>query len=122
MDSIPFFSELEPTDRDEFLHTHFEAVEANTGDVICAEGDVCNDFFVIARGVFDVIICGSKVADMSTGVFFGEIALLFEGVTVRSATVVAASRGLLLKLSSQSFQIFTVSLSEHVRDAPSPRR
>ncbi|MFO7571483.1 MAG: cyclic nucleotide-binding domain-containing protein [Gaiellaceae bacterium] len=59
------------------------------GTVLCKEGTVGQEFFVIVDGEAEVTRKGKKVAMRGGGDFFGEIALLTD--TKRTATVRATS-------------------------------
>lgn len=78
----------------------------NSGDTICTQGDVGNYFYIVhegkaickqkdAEGVFQV------VAELSSGNYFGEIALLTE--QTRQATVVADGALKVLALDKATF-------------------
>ena len=64
-----------------------EDVEAPPGKVLCKEGEVGQEFFVIVEGEVEVTKHGSRLAARGGGDFFGEIALLEQ--THRMATVTA---------------------------------
>lgn len=62
----------------------------NQGDVIVKEGDVGGvGFYLVLDGEVDVVKGGEKLAALGKGEFFGEIAVLLEKDTPRSADVVA---------------------------------
>jgi len=62
-----------------------EDVEVPAGKVLCKEGDVGQEFFVIIDGTVEITRKGKRVAKRGAGDFFGEIALLEK--TRRMATV-----------------------------------
>ena len=64
-----------------------EDLEVPPGKVLCKEGEIGREFFVIVDGEVDVTRNGRRVATRTGGEFFGEIALLEE--TRRTATVTA---------------------------------
>lgn len=64
-----------------------EDLEVPPGKVLCKEGQLGREFFVIVDGEVEVTRGGKHVATRSGGEFFGEIALLEE--TPRTATVTA---------------------------------
>lgn len=59
------------------------------GTVLCKEGGVGGEFFVILDGTADVTRSGKRLATRSAGEFVGEIALLT--TSRRTATVTATS-------------------------------
>lgn len=71
------------------------------GRVLCREGTVGEEFFVIVAGRAEVAIGGERVADLGPGSFFGEMALLDGGPRV--ATVTAATEMELLVLNRREF-------------------
>ena len=83
-----------------------EKVTVTAGDVIVAEGDEADAFYVIVDGVFSVHAKGERdeplrYDDMTAGAYFGEIGLI-ERVP-RTATVAAVTDGKLLRVEGQSF-------------------
>jgi CRP/FNR family transcriptional regulator, cyclic AMP receptor protein len=64
-----------------------EDLEVEPGTVLCKEGELGREFFVIVDGEVEVTREGKRVATGGGGEFFGEIALLEE--TPRMATVTA---------------------------------
>ena len=67
------------------------AVDVPVGRVLCAEGAIGAEFFVIARGTAHVERAGRRIATLEPGQTFGEVALLGrDSVPCRTATVVAA--------------------------------
>jgi CRP/FNR family cyclic AMP-dependent transcriptional regulator len=64
-----------------------EDLEVPPGKVLCKEGEIGHEFFVIVDGEVEVTRNGKRVATRGGGEFFGEIALLEE--TRRTATVTA---------------------------------
>jgi CRP-like cAMP-binding protein len=100
---IPLFSALE---RAEFLEVlaRMERREAQPGETIVREGAEGDSMFVIVEGEAEVVRQASEggsvtVARMGEGEFFGEMALLSEGV--RLASVVAVGQVVLLELTRQ---------------------
>ena len=59
------------------------------GSAVTSEGETGAGFFVIAEGTASVSVDGELRATLGPGDYFGEIALIDEGV--RSATIVAAT-------------------------------
>jgi CRP-like cAMP-binding protein len=64
-------------------------LQLSEGAVLCKEGTIGQEFFVIVDGTAEVTRKGKKVAVRGGGDFFGEIALLTD--TKRTATVKATT-------------------------------
>ena len=64
-----------------------EDVEVPAGKVLCKEGEVGREFFVIIDGEVEITKNGKRLATSAGGEFFGEIAILEQ--TRRMATVTA---------------------------------
>jgi ATP-binding cassette subfamily B protein len=105
LSAVPLFSEL---DRDVLtdLSTAFESQLFAAGEVIFAEGESGDAFYVIARGVVDVVHASDTgvedvLAVLEDGDFFGEMALLSH--ERRNATVRSRGSSTLLRLDRRSF-------------------
>jgi CRP-like cAMP-binding protein len=79
-----------------------EDLEVDKGTVLCREGDVGDEFFVIVEGKTDITRKGKKVAIRGGGEFVGEIALLEK--TKRMATVTAKTPLRLFVLRGADFR------------------
>src|SRR4051794_38481339 len=77
-------------------------LDVPAGTVLCSEGARGREFFVIIEGEAAVSRGGTQVATVSSGDFFGEIALL-EHVR-RTATVTATTPLRFFVVSDQAFQ------------------
>ena len=64
-----------------------EDLKIEAGTVLCREGSLGREFFVIVDGVAEVTKDGKRLATRQAGEFFGEIALIT--TTKRTATVTA---------------------------------
>ena len=64
-----------------------EDLKIEAGTVLCKEGGLGREFFVIVDGIAEVTKSGRHLATRQAGEFFGEIALLT--TTKRTATVTA---------------------------------
>ena len=76
-------------------------VTATQGDVVVAEGEPGQRFFVIGSGRVDVTMAGRHVRELGPGGWFGEIALLRD--VPRTATVTASEDTVLWALERDSF-------------------
>jgi CRP-like cAMP-binding protein len=79
-----------------------EDLEVPAGKVLCSEGDIGQEFFVLVEGKTDVTSKGKRVATRGDGDFVGEIALLED--TKRTATVTAKTPLRLFVLTRQDFR------------------
>ena len=79
-------------------------VSAAPGDVLVEEGEAGDLFFVIERGEAEVSIGGRRVAALSAGGFFGEVALL--DALPRTATVTATTPMTLYTVRAADFSRF----------------
>ena len=78
-----------------------DEVKIPAGKVVVEEGSTGHEFFLILDGTATVKRGGRKIATLSTGQYFGEMALLDRGP--RSATVVADNDMTLLVLGQREF-------------------
>ena len=78
-----------------------DEVDLSEGRVLCEQGDIGREAFVILDGTAEVRRNGQKVATLTTGACFGELALLDSGP--RTATVVATSDLKVLVIGAREF-------------------
>lgn len=95
--AAPLFSEIDRSEITEILGA-FDEQSFNRGHRVTPEGLRGSDFYVIARGHASVRVEGRQVADLGPGEFFGEVAVLGDGM--RSATVAAETPMRCLVLSN----------------------
>lgn len=79
-----------------------EDLEMEPGKVLCKEGEIGREFFVIVDGDVTVTRNGRRVASRGGGDFVGEIALLED--IPRTATVTAETPVRLFVLTRQDFR------------------
>lgn len=80
------------------------------GEKIVEEGDTAGlGFWIVASGQVDIIQHGKKVNTAGPGDYFGEMALLSDRGTPRSADVVAAVDTELLQLTRWDFKSLIMS-------------
>jgi len=72
------------------------------GKALTREGEPGREFFVLVEGTAEVRRRGRKINTMTSGDFFGEIALVSD--RPRTATVTAASPTRLLVITDRSFR------------------
>jgi CRP/FNR family transcriptional regulator, cyclic AMP receptor protein len=97
---VPLFAGLS---RKELLQLErlCEDLEVKPGRVLCKEGEIGHEFFVLVDGKVQVSRKGRRVATMGGGDFVGEIALVTE--LPRTATVTAETPVRLFVLTSREF-------------------
>ena len=88
LENVPLFSELDRRAL-ERLADRFQERSFREGAIVVEEGATGTSFFVIAEGNANVRVGGETLATLGPGDYFGEIALVDEGV--RSASVTAAT-------------------------------
>ena len=78
-----------------------DEVSVAAGRVLCDEGSMGHEFYLILDGQAAVRKAGRRVATLGPGQYFGEMALLDKGP--RSATVVAETPMTLLVIGQREF-------------------
>ena len=98
--SVPLFASLS---RKELIQLErvCEDLEVEPGTVLCKEGEIGHEFFVLVNGEVQVIRKGRRVATLTGGDFVGEIALVTE--LPRTATVTAETPVRLFVLTRREF-------------------
>jgi CRP-like cAMP-binding protein len=127
MRAVPLFAGLLPSELDRIAMV-MEPIDVAGGEVICAEGQTGEDFYLLASGEAAVERGADTIAKLQTGDYFGELALLDRGP--RSATVRAVGDCRLWVLREPSFstllnelpalaQKLMAALARRVREAES---
>ena len=81
-----------------------ELRELAEGDVLIEQDSEDTDVFFIVTGSFTIQVNGRKVATRKSGTHVGEMALI-DSAAVRSATVIAAEKSVVAKVSEPDFTI-----------------
>ena len=89
-------------------------MQYKSGDIIMTEGEEGDTLYTISEGTVDVIIGGNVVAQKSSGVSFGELALMYN--TPRSATIKAASETTTWGIDRDTYRNIVMSVSIRRRD------
>ena len=97
----PLFEGLTKKELTELARATDELTVA-AGTVLCREGSLGNEFFVVVDGSAEVTRDGTVLAMRSNGDFFGEIALI--ATTKRTATVTATTELRCFVLTSRAFR------------------
>ncbi len=82
---IPLFEDLSHKELVE-LARRTEDMEVPAGKVLCKEGELGHEFFVIVEGEAEVTRRGKHLATDTSGDFFGEISLLENSERVATVT------------------------------------
>jgi cAMP-dependent protein kinase regulator len=80
-----------------------EDLEFDEGKVLAREGEIGHEFFVIVDGEVAVAKDGREIRRLSSGDFFGEIALIWDSPR-RTATVTATTPIRFFVLTRQAFR------------------
>jgi CRP/FNR family cyclic AMP-dependent transcriptional regulator len=97
----PLFEGLSKKELTE-LARRSEDLELDAGTVLCKEGEIGQEFFVIVEGEVDVKRKGRRLGTRGAGDFIGEIALLED--MERTATVTAKTPLRVFVLTRPTFQ------------------
>jgi CRP/FNR family cyclic AMP-dependent transcriptional regulator len=97
----PLFEDLSRKELSQLARVS-EDVEVDAGTVLCKEGDVGHEFFVIVDGKVKIARKGRRVSTRSGGDFVGEIALIED--VPRTATVTAETPVRLFVLTRKDFR------------------
>jgi cAMP-dependent protein kinase regulator len=98
--SSPLFAQL-PSEA-VHIFSHQGAIESfNPGTMILKEGEISKSFYLLLEGTVDVEKDGGKVASLSSGDFFGEIALIAD--LPRTASVRTTEKCTCLRLDQDTF-------------------
>ena len=112
---VPLFSPLAPTMLEQIAHK-LEPVSAAAGEVVVAEGETSNRFYVIESGEVEITQEGRLLRREGVGDVFGEIGLLRD--VPRTATVTAVDDVELLTLSREEF-LSLMAVEDRVRSLAS---
>lgn len=98
--SVPIFAPL-PGASLEHVAGRLVPLRVDAGTVIVREGDSGDRFYIVAEGKLDVSQDGAMLSELTTGGYFGEIALLRD--VARTATVTAQTDAVLYALDREDF-------------------
>jgi len=98
--SVPIFAPLPGTTL-EHLAGRLVPLRLEPGTVIVRKGDAGDRFYIIAEGTVEISEDGTKISELETGGYFGEIALLRD--VPRTATVTARTPIVLYALDRKDF-------------------
>jgi len=90
---------------EEQLHTILDAMEERSvseGEIVIQQGDDGDNFYIIEKGDYEIIIGSNSVGKYEGTGSFGELALMYN--TPRAATIKAITSGTLWSLDRQTFR------------------
>jgi CRP/FNR family cyclic AMP-dependent transcriptional regulator len=125
LSKVPLFAALSQKELG-LVSKRAEDVTVPAGKVLCSEGEMGHEYFVILEGTAKVTRHGRKIATIGVGDGFGELSLLAR--SPRNATVVAETPMEVVVLGQREFagliddvpgfaRKLLSSLAERVRDA-----
>ncbi|MEW6267208.1 MAG: serine/threonine-protein kinase [Thermodesulfobacteriota bacterium] len=103
---IGFFKDFSASELAEVLK-ETSWVKHETGSVIISEGELDDSFYILVAGEVMVRKKGQPLAALKPGDCFGEMAYL--GRTKRTATILAANRSILIKMSASHLDKMSIS-------------
>lgn len=85
------------------LRNTSDAEAYQEGDIVFRAGDTGKTMYVVISGSVRVMVADQEVARLSRNEFFGEMAIIEAGQSIRSATVIAAEPSELLSIDEARF-------------------
>jgi voltage-gated potassium channel len=101
LSKVPIFSKLSPNEISEIIPLLYSK-KFEMGEIICRKGDLASTMYFILRGMVDIQL-EHKSIQLSTGDFFGEIALIEK--KARQNNITALSICKMLLIDSKDFEI-----------------
>lgn len=102
---VPMFSELTDEDLKSLLKDTTEE-SFQSGSVIIKDGSWLADLYIILDGGVEVVKRGKIIARLGVGQFFGEMAVLNDEPTGRSADVMAGDQTRCLRVKGVAWRAF----------------
>ncbi|CAJ1362555.1 unnamed protein product [Effrenium voratum] len=93
----------------EMVIDHFEMQKANPDEIIFAQDEVGDCWYIIQNGIFEVVVGDTAVRHLRAKNSFGELAMLYS--VPRTATVTCKEKGVLWKMHADQFRVCMQHLS-----------
>ncbi|KAL3308865.1 cAMP-dependent protein kinase type II-beta regulatory subunit, partial [Cichlidogyrus casuarinus] len=100
IEDIFIFRSLEKDQHSRLIDAMFERT-VEKDETVIKQGDDGDNFYIIEKGIFDIIKDDQKVASYDNRGSFGELALMYN--CPRAATIIAKSEGILWAMDRESF-------------------
>lgn len=116
MNRLDFFRVLRVEDKTVMIEKKLIAVRAyENGEALINYGDSGSEFFMLMSGKADILTeKGTKVAEVSPGKFFGEVAFVLN--EKRTASVIAHGDVIVMVLDNRTLDLMPVRVREQIKD------
>jgi len=116
LNRIPFFKKFSVSERKSFFSQSLSFLKCTANRNIIRQGDKETNFYIILSGTASVMIRDEQqeVATLGPSYFIGEGAFIMN--RPRTATVIAKSDVLLVRLDQASLRRFPASVREKIKD------
>lgn len=116
LNRIPFFKKFSPSERSSFLASAIQFLKCPAGRHIIRKGEHETNFYIILAGEASVVVNKDlpPVGRLKPGYFIGEGA--FINNNPRSASVIADTAMVLIRLNQDSLLRFPSSIREKIKD------
>lgn len=84
-------------------------IEIEPQEEVITQGDLGDNFYVIEKGSFEVLIDGKLIITLHDGQSFGELALMYN--QPRAATILSKSNGILWAIDGQTFRKVIIDIA-----------
>jgi cAMP-dependent protein kinase regulator len=116
MNRLDFFRALRVEDKSVIIDKKLLTIRSySEGEYVIRFGDSGSEFFMLMSGEAHVLTeAGNKVAEISPGKFFGEVAFALN--EKRTASIVAGSDIIVMVLDNKTLQLMPVRVRELIKD------
>lgn len=116
MNRLDFFRALRVEDKSVIIDKKLLTIRSySEGEYVIRFGDSGSEFFMLMSGEAHVLTeAGNKIAEISPGKFFGEVAFALN--EKRTANIVAGSDIIVMVLDNKTLQLMPVRVRELIKD------